>query len=233
MYSTIRGDLPFPAWLRDFREVWKEHGFGTAWSWNFWRVTRGSGSVLFGFYPYEEHTVIQYTVYPLYRVLLARQDAVRWFKYRFLKIHMHHIVFTGLEPGWHDKDNVMLHACFKLLTDFVEKEHYGAEALQKFTNELKAESNPHAPPEQIKNQCDRQKEILALYHWWTVQRPSDLKLCDEQLHQLYGKDFSFKLKANEEVEQKRQEHDDFEAKIEADEQVMLHRLIDIRQSLWT
>jgi len=28
-----------------------------------------------------------------------------------------------LEPGWTDKDQVMLHACFQLLTDFLTKEN--------------------------------------------------------------------------------------------------------------
>lgn len=28
----------------------------------------------------------------------------------------------SLDEGWSDKDNVMLHACFQLLTDCIEKE---------------------------------------------------------------------------------------------------------------
>ena len=60
-----------------------------------------------------------------------------------------------LDKGWCDKDDVLLHAAFQLLTDFMELER----------------------PDQIvdydHNEQSRQQwsELQALYHWWTVTRP--------------------------------------------------------------
>jgi len=34
---------------------------------------------------------------------------------KYLKIH-------SLEKGWHDKDEILLHAAFQLLVDFVDQE---------------------------------------------------------------------------------------------------------------
>lgn len=38
------------------------------------------------------------------------------------RIRRHHILDTGLEPGYYDKDSLMLHVNFNLLKDFVEVE---------------------------------------------------------------------------------------------------------------
>ena len=35
---------------------------------------------------------------------------------------MKHLKITTLDKGWHDKDEVLLHAAFQLLADFVEEE---------------------------------------------------------------------------------------------------------------
>jgi hypothetical protein len=35
---------------------------------------------------------------------------------------MKRLKITTLEKGWHDKDELLLHAAFQLLTDFVEQE---------------------------------------------------------------------------------------------------------------
>ena len=35
---------------------------------------------------------------------------------------MKYLKIKTLEKGWHDKDEVLLHAAFQLLTDFVEQE---------------------------------------------------------------------------------------------------------------
>ena len=34
----------------------------------------------------------------------------------------HHVIKTDLEPGWYDKDTLMIHGLFQLLVDFVEVE---------------------------------------------------------------------------------------------------------------
>lgn len=52
---------------------------------------------------------------------------------------------------WADKDTVILHACFQLLTDFVEKENI--------------DNVPHSWTNDEKSKNAR-KEIDTLYKWW-------------------------------------------------------------------
>jgi hypothetical protein len=39
---------------------------------------------------------------------------------------MKRLKITTLDKGWHDKDEVLLHAAFQLLTDFLEQEQPGS-----------------------------------------------------------------------------------------------------------
>ena len=36
---------------------------------------------------------------------------------------MKRLKIATLDKGWHDKDEILLHAAFQLLADFVEQEH--------------------------------------------------------------------------------------------------------------
>jgi hypothetical protein len=57
----------------------------------------------------------------------------------------------SLYAGWMDKDHVLLHACFQILSDFVEKEM----RVQDFPDWNTDESSQNA-----------KGEIEALYEWW-------------------------------------------------------------------
>ena len=57
----------------------------------------------------------------------------------------------SLSDDWRDKDSVMLHACFQLLKDFVEKEDIG---------HLRTEWNAD------ERHITAKAEIDALYNWW-------------------------------------------------------------------
>jgi hypothetical protein len=70
---------------------------------------------------------------------------------------------NGYRWGWHDRDGLMLIACFKLLSGFVEKE--------MSQNCYYSEATEHCP------EWDRraeQAEILALYKWWNEDRPKKM-----------------------------------------------------------
>ena len=60
-----------------------------------------------------------------------------------------------LPPTWQDRDRVLLHAAFQILTDFVDREH----PFDHF--DVMASNNR-----------DDWEEILRLYAWWTVERPA-------------------------------------------------------------
>lgn len=134
-----------------------------------------------------------------------------WFTnfWYWLRCHLwtrYHIVdISGqadYEYGWIDRDHAMLLACFKLLTDFVEKEdpevgHRTFESLGAISKEDK---------DAWRLQLKYEKEVRALYDWWTIERPK-----------AYIEDGTFKavLDMNEQ------------------EQKMLEKLVRIRGRLWT
>lgn len=49
-------------------------------------------------------------------------DLKWWFYHRFHPSHRYHVVHTGLEPGWCDRDMLMAILIQKVVIDFVEKE---------------------------------------------------------------------------------------------------------------
>ena len=141
---------------------------------------------------------------------------------KILKIHT-------LEKGWWDKDHLMLHAVFQLLVDFVEQEK---------------------PDQSVDWNSDAQhrhawKEIQSLYRWWTQTRPArknpldakGLKKPPMRWKKLLGTDhcqlvdydkkkytgYHVALKKHWRMEKRQNEED----------QKNLHRLIEIRQFLWT
>ncbi len=63
-----------------------------------------------------------------------------------------------INADWCDKDIVMLHACFQLLTDFVEKEDI---------NDLQTNWNQDDLHKHVK------KEIDELYSWWKIRVTND------------------------------------------------------------
>ena len=72
-----------------------------------------------------------------------------------------------LSKKWRDKDSVMLHACFQLLKDFVEKED-----IQHMSNNWCAD----------KKHIDAKAEIDELYHWWMSYTESGVT--DEDSYEL-------------------------------------------------
>lgn len=138
-----------------------------------------------------------------------------------LKIHT-------LKKGWHDKDEILLHAAFQLLVDFVEKEQ----------------------PERIDwdaNKMHRQawREIRSLYKWWKEKRPARRSPLDNK--RLLMPPIKFKKIPGSELSQlvqpDRKKYAAYyramkkDARLEKqwyeEDQRNLHRLIEVRGFLWT
>ncbi len=134
-----------------------------------------------------------------------------------------------LEKGWHDRDNILLHAAFQTLVDFMEQEHP-----DKIVNWKWDETHSKA-----------WKELKSLYKWWKETRPArkdpfedktlkapkfksepipgtDLFRYIQPDKKKYAKYYKAMGKSNK-LEQKWFEED----------QRNLHRLIEIRPFLWT
>ena len=140
----------------------------------------------------------------------------------YLKIHT-------LEKGWHDKDEVLLHAAFQLLIDFIEQEkpdrivNWNANALHR----------------------KAWKEIKLLYAWWKKERPARksplhnkrIKHPPLKFERVPGSDLQRMAESDKRkfanYYRALKEHWKLEQKWEEEDQRNLHRLIDIRKSLWT
>ncbi|OGQ68637.1 MAG: hypothetical protein A2W73_09440 [Deltaproteobacteria bacterium RIFCSPLOWO2_12_55_13] len=138
-----------------------------------------------------------------------------------LKIHT-------LKKGWHDKDEILLHAAFQLLVDFIEKEH----------------------PERIgwnanKIHRDAWREIKSLYKWWKKTRPARRSPLDNK--RLLKPPIKFKKIPGSELSQlvqpDRKKYAAYYRAMKKDgrlekqwyeeDQRNLHRLIEVRGFLWT
>ncbi len=184
-------------------------------------------------------------VMPTYRAFCRVSNAKYWVKYRMFP-HRYHWVDTGLSPGYHDPDSLLLYSAFACLSRYIE-EAGGIERLSGFSAELRdpEKQDPNDPGSE-EYQADTQDEAVTLWKWWTEEKPRDEAERDRLMHILFSEDRTYTTPTENpklvEINFKPFEGDDkalhkqfrdLEAKIDNDEQAMLHRLIDIRRSLWT
>lgn len=212
-----------------------------------WRCTGGSDDAVLGVPVYggKQRIWHKLTIRPLYKLGRRLNSAKWWVLRRFHPRHRHHIIHTGLEPGYYDEDTLILHGCFAMLERYIQW-HGGDVDLQKWSEELKKEPDSNAPEGLQSRQAERQMEAVDLYRWWKVERPNDIARRDDLMMQLYGgnrirfqptnhpmlSQMEFTPFKPDEKAMER-EFRALERKIDDDEQAMLHRLIDIRRSLWT
>lgn len=140
--------------------------------------------------------------------------------------HRYHMVNTGLKPGYYDVDTRMLHACMALLCKHVECEYDGIEAYESFTRELRENPDTYMP-ELTTEQADTQTEVAAIYRWWKEQRAAEHARSEQWCQKLWGDE------PRDESMGTAEEYFAFEDKLGEDDQTMLHRLIDVRRSMWT
>ena len=121
----------------------------------------------------------------------------------------------SLDKGWCDKDHVLLHACFQLLSDFVEQEipkypfinwNIPVDSMNFVMREVQFNADKTKEVDHS-NTRDIKKEFEELYAWWQEWKKKDAtweKSTFEEDHADY-------LKENE----------------------MLKKLIDLRMYMWT
>jgi len=141
---------------------------------------------------------------------------------RYLKIHT-------LEKGWYDKDELLLHAAFQLLIDFIEQE------------------KPDKIVDWNVDKAHRKawQEIKSLYDWWKKERPARKSPLDDnrlknpplKLEKVPGSDLCKMVQPDKKkyasYYRALRKHGKLEQKWEKEDQYNLHRLIDIRKFLWT
>lgn len=68
------------------------------------------------------------------------------------------LIIDSLEHGWKDADSLLLHACFQILVDFVEKERA---------------FDSHVDWDNDQKLTLAKQEILELYNWWKQHKEPD------------------------------------------------------------
>lgn len=135
----------------------------------------------------------------IYPIKWKYEGITNWMRYR--TIDRYNVVKTGLEPGYYERDTLILHANFNLLVSYVETalawKHYWAEKQPDswkrehipFYNYIKplrrpdigikhlewemTLDDPSLPPfQQSPLQAKRAREVYALYDWWVNKRPA-------------------------------------------------------------
>ena len=135
------------------------------------------------------------------------------------------LTITTLSKYWHDKDEVLLHAAFQILVNFIEQEK---------PNRLVDWSydKPHR---------HAWKEITSLYKWWKSIRPKRKSCMDSakrprmKIAKGSNDEVSFVFKdKKKEVAYRRliKKSIGEEKKWHDEDQINLHRLIEIRPYLW-
>ena len=142
---------------------------------------------------------------------------------------MRYLKINTLGKAWCDKNEVLLHAAFQLLTDFIDQE------------------KPDKIVDWNANELHRKawKEIILLYNWWKKERPARKSpLRDKRIkhpplkfEKVPGSDLRKVILPDKKKYQNYyralEEHLRLEQKWEQEDQRNLHRLIDIRKFLWT
>jgi hypothetical protein len=133
-----------------------------------------------------------------------------------------------LKSGWCDRDEILLHAAFQILADYMEKEKPGR--IIDWSHDA-----PHRKA---------WREINDLYLWWKKKRPA--RKGPFELRKIAHPPLKFEK--TEDGHSRLMRHDPkkyaaydralrqmtrVEARWHAEDQKNLHRLIDIRECLWT
>lgn len=164
--------------------------------------------------------------------------------YRFHPAHRHHVIDTGLRPGPHTGNRLILHASFSILLKSMRFQHGTLEKLELDTSKLESAPIGNNPPELIEQELKFRKEMIALVKWWTVTRPADLSQAKSLAELVYGdvhlvekvdeatgaKSLEFFSSSPENNEEK-QNLRALRRKIAQEEIQMLHRLIDLKGGL--
>lgn len=138
---------------------------------------------------------------------------------KYLKIH------TLNKEDRYDRDTILLHAAFQVLTDFIEKE------------------KPHEIIDWQHDELDRNAwtEISQLYHWWKEERPNRHDPLDDVVSPPRN---AFVISEEGYLTfPDRDQYPEYYAALDRlselenawneEDQQNLHRLINVRQLLWT
>ncbi|NTF17800.1 hypothetical protein G6L37_05255 [Agrobacterium rubi] len=170
-----------------------------------------------------------------------RLNAVRlWTFYRIHPKHRYNRVNLRLPARYYENDTRLLHAMFAVLCDHVEED--GRKNIEELIVTLESEiesGDCGISEEAIIRQVAIMREKLALHDWWTIERPTIETLRRDLCRRCYDvkpyeavpdpENAGKVLTKRQLGERLRRMDDDLDER----DQKMCHRLVDIRQCLWT
>jgi hypothetical protein len=183
--------------------------------------------------------------------------AKEWVEYRTTR--RYHIIKTGMAPGYSDISEKMLHVNFNMLKNFVEKEK--SHMYMFLTEHPVAKKGADAGVAYLlwemgleeggwsgnKSQSENAREVYELYNWWTNERPYRLEDAHVEWGEyqslsehIYGKSDGFFMREDKDtpdlIERRRiwlDTANEIEASNLKEDEDMLIRLMEVRNSLWT
>jgi hypothetical protein len=141
-----------------------------------------------------------------------------WVTHRVCPRHRYHVINTGLAPGYHDIDALMLHSCFSLLVRYVEEE--------KCFDNVVWDDDPAM-------ECIA-GEIEDLYHWWKHEYPKREQTLDA-LYEVAFPDIPDNFWREPTADERRilDRVHMLGSHYTAEENYNLRRLVSIKDFLWT
>jgi hypothetical protein len=146
-----------------------------------------------------------------------------WKRYNVVRV-------KTLPPTWTDRDNLLLHANFQILTDFLNKELHGR---RPDPNYYDSEEFKEADPlwqESCRRRDAVEQELWDLNDWWHNER-------QRAWDSLYdGRMFCYRNRKSlsaDEAELMRKASYDLEEALNRKDEQQLKRLIELRQYMWT
>lgn len=168
---------------------------------------------------------------------LTRKIGYAFYWVRAHTYHRYHILdmrspVNEYDWGWCDRDFLILAAPMNILKEFVEKEWKGV-----FTLFMREFDPDYGMDEEeftryFTEDCRVQNEIHDIYVWWTGGRAAEHKIFDDM-------DMGLSVDFTKEPVVKTKDEDQWKKYMTEDERLhkkdadMLHRLIDIKDHLWT
>ena len=152
----------------------------------------------------------------------ALNNLIWQIRYRLDPRHRYHVINlrdqwgrrNGMDYGWEEVDTRMMHACFRLLVDYVEK--------QKPFDILSFDEDDSTR--------SLKKDILDLYGWWTVTRAKEHAKLAEAWDKVPPYDFG---QGSWKPRPEAKEALALQKELDDKDDEMLMKLVTIRRSLWT
>lgn len=172
------------------------------------------------------------------------KDAYWWVQHRFNPKHRYNIVrLTRLEPGYYDPDMRLFYAMFEVFEDFMKDQLKDPHVVWEYSEsdfpEFMLKEEPESVKEEIESRNARWKEMNEIYDWWVndYQTREDNLPPTPPLPKEWGPLGVFKKEhEDDEIVREWKRVIDIHFKKEEEwrkkDKEMMHRLVDIHESLW-